>query len=93
LKPEEKVKAAVKKVLLKYGAYWHMPVQNGFGAPSLDLICCLKGKYFAIETKAPGKKPTPRQETTIAAIRAAGGKVFVIDGDTSLLESWLTEVL
>jgi hypothetical protein len=90
--PEGKVKAQVKKVLTKYDAYWHCPVQNGLGAPSLDFICCIKGQYFAIETKAPGGKPTPRQEQTIEAIRKAGGKVFVIDGDTCLLETWLVEV-
>jgi hypothetical protein len=90
--PEGKVKAKVKAVLKQFGAYWHMPVQNGLGAPSLDFICCINGLYFAIETKAPGGKPTPRQEDTIGAIRATGGKVFVIDGDTSLLVTWLEEV-
>ena len=90
--PEGKVKALVKKVLVKYDAYWHMPVVNGMGAPSLDFICCIKGQYFAIETKAPGGKPTPRQEMTIAQIRDAGGKVFVTDGDTCLLVTWLEEV-
>jgi len=89
--PEGKVKAAVKEVLKAHGAYWHCPVQNGMGAPSLDFICCFKGRYFGIETKAPGKKPTPRQELTIKAIRDAGGKVFVIDGDVSDLQRWLGE--
>jgi len=66
-----------------------MPVQNGMGAPSLDFIGSYKGYFFAVETKAPGKKPTPRQEVTIETIRAAGGAVFVIDGDTSHLVAWL----
>lgn len=87
--PESKVKEQVKRVLKAHGAYWHMPVQNGMGAPSLDFICCFQGRYFAIETKAPGKKPTPRQEDTISRIRDAGGMVFVIDGDTCLLDNWL----
>lgn len=88
--PEGKVKERVKKVLKEYGAYWHMPVQNGMGAPTLDFICCHFGRYFAVETKAGGQQPTPRQELTIAAIRGAGGKVFVIDGDTAELERWLS---
>lgn len=87
--PEGKIKAAVKAVLKTYGAYWHCPVQNGMGAPSLDFICCFRGKYFAVETKSPGKRPTPRQEITISEIEKAGGKVFVIDGDCSELEEWL----
>lgn len=87
--PEGKVKEAVKAALKKHNAYWHCPVQNGMGAPSLDFICCFKGRYFAVETKAPGKRPTLRQGITIQAIRVAGGKVFVIDGDCSELEQWL----
>lgn len=87
--PEGKVKNKVKEVLRKHGVYWHCPVQNGMGAPSLDFICCFNGHYLAIETKAPGKKPTPRQEITISEIEKSGGKVFVIDGDCSALEWWL----
>lgn len=86
---EGRIKLAVKEILRNHGAYWHMPVQNGMGAPTLDFICCFKGRYFAIETKAPGKKPTPRQEITISEIEKAGGRVFVIDGDYSELEEWL----
>lgn len=90
--PEGKVKEKVKRVLRSHGAYWHCPVQNGMGAPSLDFICCFHGLFFAIETKAPGKKPTPRQLLTIGEIKTTGGKVFVIDGDTTELENWLVEV-
>lgn len=91
--PEGKVKDKVKKVLMQYGAYWHCPVQNGLGAPTLDFVGCYRGRFYAIETKAPGKKPTPRQELTITGMRAAGAAVFVIDGDTRLLENWLKEYL
>ena len=88
---ESKVKKSVAKVLDAHGVYRHSPVMNGMGAPSLDFICCHKGKYLAIETKKPGGKPTPRQELTIASIEAAGGKTMVIDGDTSALQTWLEE--
>lgn len=90
--PEGKVKAKVKDVLRKHGVYWHCPVMNGMGAPSLDFVCCHKGLYFAIETKAGNKQPTPRQETTINQIRLAGGLAFVINEVTGLsdLEDWLT---
>lgn len=92
--PEGKVKDKVKKVLKQHGAYWHMPVQGGFGAPCLDINVCFNGRYAAVETKAPGKKPTPRQLLTIAEIEAAGGKVFVVDGDVGCkeLSDWLLEV-
>jgi VRR-NUC domain. len=90
--PEGAVKAKTKRVLAEFeGVYYHMPVQNGMGAPTLDFVGCCHGKYFAIETKAPGKKPTERQWRTIINIRAAGGTVFVIDGsDFGELKHWLS---
>jgi hypothetical protein len=90
--PEGKVKEAVKKLLRKYKAYYHMPVQNGMGSPALDFHVCHNGKYMGIETKAPGKALTPRQTLTAKEIRAAGGQVFVTDGtDLEVLEFWLKE--
>jgi hypothetical protein len=98
--PEGRVKVHVKTILKMLRAYWHMPVQNGMGQPCLDFHVCLPivvtqdmvgmkiGVYVGIETKAPGKTPTPRQEQTAREIQAAGGKVFVIDGDTESLQEW-----
>jgi hypothetical protein len=54
-------------------------VPSGFGKSSLDCIVCYYGVFIAIETKAPGGKPTPRQDFTILEITAARGLVFVID--------------
>lgn len=87
--PEGKIKAKVKRAMERFGddAYRFMPVQNGMGAPSLDFLYCIKGYFFAIETKAPGKKLTRRQEVTAAVIARAGGHVFMVDGDESLTEA------
>lgn len=93
--PEGKVKAAIKRALDKHkGLYVFMPVPSGFGKSSLDYVICCKGRFLAIEAKAPGKKPTPRQKSIIGAIERAGGKVIVIDGTghwngLSELEAWL----
>lgn len=85
--PEGRIKHLVKKVLNGIpGAYHHWPVQNGMGNPTLDCIACVRGFYVAIETKAPGKKPTPRQELTIEQIRAGGGLVFVVDTEQKVEE-------
>lgn len=84
--PEGIVKDQVKKLLKEYGAYYHAPVQNGMGSPTLDFICCWRGKYLAIETKAPGKGPTPRQLKTLIAIATAGGLALAYDGE------WVTQV-
>jgi hypothetical protein len=90
--PEGRVKAEVKRLLKAAGAYWHCPVQNGMGAPALDFMHILhKGRVCAIETKAPGEKPTARQLLTISQIEAAGGTVFVIDGNYMELEKWLSQ--
>lgn len=92
--PEGKVKKMVNAVLGEFVKtvmidgfvvevmYVWWPVPSGFGASSLDCIICYYGHFIAIETKAPGKKPTPRQQLCAAQIRAAGGKVFVIDGES-----------
>jgi hypothetical protein len=82
--PEGKIKAKVKALLQKYGAYWHMPVQNGMGAPALDFHVCHRGKYFGIETKADGKALTPRQAMTKREIEQAGGIVLVVSNEDEL---------
>lgn len=78
--PEGRVKEDVKKVLRSYGVYYHMPVQNGMGQPSLDFVTCPWGFYFAIETKARGKEITARQHRTILEILRSGGYAMVCDG-------------
>jgi hypothetical protein len=83
--PENKVKKRVKWLLDQYKPmYQYWPVPMGMGPSSLDCIVCYYGFFVAIETKAPGKKPTPRQEFCIDAIRAAYGSTFVVDDEASL---------
>ncbi len=84
--PEGRVKAKVKKALDKLGTdCWRfMPVQTGFGSPALDFLLSIRGRFVAIETKAPGKVLTPLQEQTKAAIEAAGGIVLVVWDESSL---------
>jgi len=79
--PEGKVKAEIKRILDEFGAYYFMPVQNGMGAPALDFHCAHRGFAFFIEAKAPGKKPTARQEMTMKRTAVAGCTNFVIDGE------------
>ena len=53
--------------------------QLNSGESTLDILCCIKGKFVAIEAKVPGNKPTARQRQTIMAIEAAGGIAFWAD--------------
>lgn len=91
--PEGKVKRKVSKLLkASKGTYYFMPVQTGYGSPTLDYLGCSRGRAFAIETKAPGKQPTARQKVIINEMKQAGMKVFVIAGNPSEYEElrlWL----
>ena len=92
--PESKVKAAVKRWLIAKGAWYCMPMGTGFGNSGVpDFVCCLGGKFLAIETKAPGKRSntTVLQKRQIAAIQDAGGDAVVID-DVSQLDEFFEQV-
>ena len=82
--PEGRVKAQIKTLLKKHNVYYHMPVQNGMGAPTLDFICCVGGYYLGIEAKAPGKIPTPRQYDTMREIEKACGMTAIVSSDPEL---------
>jgi hypothetical protein len=90
---EGKLKDRCRAYLIKIGAYRFSPVQQGYGAPTLDDLCCIKGRFVGIEYKAPGKKPTPRQEQTMAAIKAAAGVAFWCDDYNGFLISLAANAL
>jgi hypothetical protein len=97
--PEARTKYLIKKVLDKYSTniYYYMPVPGGFGAATLDYLGFYFGHGFAIEAKAPGKRPTPRQMLTIGHMFRSGARVFVVDGtdDTDTvadLEQWFITI-
>ena len=80
--PEGRVKADVKKFLVSIGAWFYMPVQNGMGVVGIpDIICCIKGRFVAIETKAPGKiaNVSANQRAQLERIVGAGGLSIVAD--------------
>lgn len=83
--PEGRVKRKVSEALLKYtNVYKFMPVQTGLGAVTLDYLVCANGKFVAIETKAPGNKPTERQQITMYNILRAEGTVLVIEDEAGI---------
>jgi hypothetical protein len=93
--PEGKVKAAVKKLLKEHSIWFFMPMQNGFGVVGIpDFICCLNGKFMAIETKAPGKRnnTTPNQDRVLKEIQDHGGWSVVVD-DVEQLRTFLKGIL
>jgi hypothetical protein len=99
LTPEGKVKKLVRACLQAQGrtVWHHWPVPYGYGESTLDCIGALRigegrALAFAIETKAPGEEPTPRQDVKIKVMREVGIKVFVIDGVAGVneLEEWIS---
>lgn len=78
--PEGRVKAKVSALLKATETYYRMPVVTGFGNTTIDYEGCSKGRFFGIETKAPGiDTPTDKQRAVMDAIERAGGRTFFIN--------------
>jgi hypothetical protein len=77
--PEAKVKAKIKAILKAHNVYYAMPMGTGFGNSGVpDFLCCIKGKFLAIEAKAGKGTTTALQEKNLKAIRESGGLTAVI---------------
>lgn len=77
---EGDVKAAVKEVLKNTdNCWWFMPPANGYGRSGIpDFVGCVRGRFFAIETKFGRGKTTVHQDRELAAIDACDGHVWVV---------------
>jgi len=79
--PEGIVKAKVRRLLAQYdGMYSYWPVPSGLGRTTVDVIGCFRGRFFCVETKGEGKKPTLRQTQELSNVELAMGAAFVIVG-------------
>ena len=80
--PESKVKASIKKILLRHHIYYVMPIGSGYGNAGVpDFICNVNGKFLAIEAKAGRGELTALQIKNIARINADGGVGLTIRED------------
>lgn len=60
--------------------WYYCPMQNGMGVHGIpDFVCCIRGKFFSIEAKAPGGEPTENQKDRGEEIMLAGGVWIVVD--------------
>jgi Holliday junction resolvase len=76
--PEGKVKAKVVAALKDEGVYYFFPATGGYGRSGVpDIVCCVNGKFLAIECKAGTNKPTALQVREIENIRLSGGIAVV----------------
>jgi pantoate kinase len=77
--PEAKVKAKIKAILKEHNVYYAMPIGSGYGNSGVpDFLCCVSGKFVAIEAKAGKGEPTALQEKNLRQIKEAGGLAVVI---------------
>lgn len=93
--PEGKIKAAVDKLLKRYGVWYFKPVSNGMGTHGIpDYIVCVASKFLAIECKgADNLQPTALQRNQLDRIGASGGVAFVATPGTLVkLEHLLMEL-
>lgn len=89
--PESQLKYKIKAYLetRKPHVWWDSPVRTGYdkrGVPDFTGLLC--GFFWSIETKAPGKKPSPWQEREITAIMLAGGFHITCDSWESFMTQW-----
>lgn len=91
--PEKLVKLAVVKLLKQYGVYFFFPATHGYGRSGVpDIVCCINGKFLAIECKAGKGEPTALQQREMTQIQQAGGMAMVAREDLTLLEFLLKEL-
>jgi hypothetical protein len=97
--PEGRIKREVDRLLERMQSvnlaapdvWWFKPVQSGFGKRALDYVGCFKGRFFAIETKAPGEELTRFQKLTAFSMCMSGAAVWIISEIETIdrLEDWM----
>ena len=78
--PEALVKKQIRKILDAEGVYYAMPMGTGYGNSGVpDFLCCVAGKFLAIEAKAGKGTTTALQEDHLARIKESRGVTMVIN--------------
>ena len=92
--PESKVKKQIKKLLDEANAYYAMPIGTGYGNSGVpDFLCCVNGKFVAIEAKAGKGQATALQLKNLQLINACGGYTLIIREDNSATAQIATAVV
>jgi pantoate kinase len=78
--PEAKVKAKIRAILKEHNVYYAMPIGTGYGNSGVpDFLCCVNGKFVAIEAKAGKGVATALQLKNLSEINKAGGYTCIIN--------------
>ena len=92
--PEGRVKDKIKKILREHNIYYAMPHGAGYGNAGVpDFLCCVKGKFVAIEAKAHDNSPVSAlQRKNLADIERTGGLTFLVhNANIHFFEIWIKE--
>jgi len=88
---ENKIKAYLKNKGVWYIKYWGGGGFTKAGIP--DILCCYKGRFIAIEVKAPNGKASELQLFNLKKIEEAGGKAFLLyPKDFEDFKKWMEEL-
>ena len=89
--PEALVKKKIRKILDAEGVYYAMPIGTGYGNSGVpDFLCCIAGRFVAIEAKAGKGTTTALQDDNIRRICAAKGAAIVLNEENLYtLEPWI----
>ena len=92
---ESDVKDDIKKILTKHGVWYFMPSMNGYGRSGIpDFVCCIMGRFLAIEAKFGRGTTNINQDRELLAISKSGGVSMVIN-EVSMptLEAYLAAIV
>jgi pantoate kinase len=91
--PESKVKAKIKAILKAHNIYYAMPIGTGYGNSGVpDFLCCINGKFVAVEAKAGKGTTTALQEKNLKNIIESGGDAWVVSEiNIPLFQEWVEE--
>ena len=90
--PEAKVKAKIKAILKAHNIYYAMPIGTGYGNSGVpDFLCCVNGKFLAIEAKAGKGQATALQLKNLRLINASGGHTLIVSENNYEYLEWVIE--
>lgn len=89
--PEAKLKKSIRDVLDSRGAFWSNIQGGAFSKPGdPDIVVCYRGRYVAIEAKAPRGRQSEIQKLRQEQIEGAGGVYILartVEAVTSVLDA------
>jgi len=88
---ERIVKQKIAKLLRCNGVFYFMPQSGIYGKAGIaDFVCCVDGRFLAIEAKGSNGKQTELQKQNELAVKKANGTYLLIDDkNISQLEKFI----